>query len=337
MMVLGACSNTPVEDEEIPAEEAEVINEIEGTTLRIVATSESYQELFDKFTEETGVKIESLSMSSGELLSRTEAEEGKPMAEVWFGGGLDAFLEAKSKDMLEGYLSPSTEDIPDQFKDPEGYWVAKGLTVVGFIVNNDIISEKSLPIPETWEDLADPIYEGEVIMSNPAISGTNYAVVNSLLQNMGEEKGWEYFEKLNMNIPFYGKRGSDPQQKVTAGEFAIGITYIDKNIFDLQDEYNVSIIYPTDGIPWVPEGMAIFKNSDNLEGAKAFIDWVFTPEIQKYLSELDGKDKAMMVKPGIEGLDLGLPSEDLMELDLSLFGTNRESILERWVELAGDK
>lgn len=34
-------------------------------------------------------------------------------------------------------------------------------------------------------------------MSNPAVSGTNYAVVNALLQQKGKDAGWKYFENLN--------------------------------------------------------------------------------------------------------------------------------------------
>ena len=41
-----------------------------GGTLRVVATSEDYVTLFDKFTQETGIETELLSMSSGEVLSK---------------------------------------------------------------------------------------------------------------------------------------------------------------------------------------------------------------------------------------------------------------------------
>ena len=61
------------------------------------------------------------------------------------------------------------------------------------IVNDDILKEKGLEAPKTWEDLADPKYKGEVIMSDPAISGTNYAIVSGLIQALGEEKAWDYF------------------------------------------------------------------------------------------------------------------------------------------------
>lgn len=335
---LVACkSKTGATQEESKQEStSEEVNSLEGTTLRVVATSENYKELFDKFTEETGIKIEFLSMSSGELLSRTKAEGGKPMADFWFGGGLDAFMKAKADGLLESYISEETTDIPDKFKDAEGYWVAKGLTVVGFIVNNEVLEEKGLEAPQKWTDLTKEEYKDEIMMSNPAISGTNYAVVNGLLQSMGED-GWAFFESLNKNIPYYGKRGKDPQLKATEGEVAIGITYIDNSIFKLQDERNMTIIYPEDGIPWVPEGMAIFKNAENLEGAKVFMDWIFRKDTQSELSKIDGKGKGMMVKPGIEGLDLSLPTDKLLELDVTSFGRDREEILAKWADLVGEK
>ena len=340
---LTACGNkeeAPAVDKTSESEEVEDAEEkidLEGTTLNVVATSESYKEFFDKFTDETGIKVEFISMSSGELISRIKAEGGKPMADLWFGGGLDAFMAAKEDGLLESYISKESEDIPEEFKDPEGYWIGKGLTIVGFLVNKDVLEENNLPMPTSWKDLTNPIYKDEIIMSNPAISGTNYAVVNGLLQAMGEEEGWKFFEEMNKNIPYYGKRGKDPQLKTMEGEFAIGIIPADKSAFDLQEEQNVEVVFPEDGIPWVPEGVAIFKNSENVEGAKAFLDFMLTKENQQMLAEIDGKDGAQMVKPGVKGFDLGVPKERFIKQDLSTFGSDREAILEKWAELVGDK
>ena len=44
-----------------------------------------------------------------------------------------------------------------------------------------------------------------------------------------------------------------------------------------------------------------------------------------------------MVKPDIEGMELTFDTEMLMDEDLSLFGSERENILAKWDELAGDK
>ena len=159
---------TEDEKEEASEEKTEVAEapNFEGRTLNVVATSDSYVPLFDEFTKETGADVEFLSMSSGEVISRTKAE-GKAMADLWFGGGLDAFMAAKDDGLLEEYNSDMTYKIPEEYKDVYGYYFSKGLTVVGFVVNNSILEEKGLEAPKTWKDLADPKYKGEVIMSNP--------------------------------------------------------------------------------------------------------------------------------------------------------------------------
>ena len=60
-------------------------------------------------------------------------------------------------------------------------------------------------------------------------------------------------------------------------------------------------------------------------------------ENQKLLAELDGKDSAQMIKEGIEGYDLGLPKDKLIDQDISTFGTKREEILSRWEQLTQGK
>lgn len=348
MLIFTSCSNKnpavteepevnvepPVENVQEPTEDK---YDFEGKTMNVVTTSEKYVELFDAFSKEVNAKVEFLSMSSGEVIARIEAEGGQPMADLWFGGGIDAFMAAKTSGLLEQYVPKEVDKIDNRFIDSDNYWISKGLTVVGFLVNEELLQEKNLEVPTTWAELSDPKYKDEIIMANPAISGTNYGAVKGILDMMGEEKGWEYLEKLNNNIPFYGKRGKDPEEKTVAGEFAIGIIPADKGSFDVAVKNNLEVIYPEDGIPWVPEGVAIFKGGEGVDIAKAFIDFMLRDENQKILAELDGKDSAQMIKEGIEGYDLGLPKDKLIEQDISTFGTMRESILTKWEEITKGK
>lgn len=330
-------TETEAEEKEAKTEaETEYEQIFTGRQLNVVTTSEKYQELFDLFSAKTGAKVEFLSMSSGEVFSRVKAEGDSVSLDVWFGGGLDAFLAAKEDGLLEQYKPAGIEDIRADYRDSDNYWLSKGITVAGFIVNNDILEEKGLDMPASWEDLAKEEYKDEIIMSNPAISGTNYAVVKGLLDHYGEEKGWDLIEKINANISFYGKRGKDPQEKTVAGEFAIGIIPADKSAFDAAEEHNCTVVYP-DAIPWVPEGVAIFKNAENLDVAKAFIDFMLEDDNLQLLAELDGKDPAQMVKPGLKGAELGLPEDKLIKEDLTTFGSERDAILEKFLEIAGDK
>ena len=336
--VLTACGkkdDAPVNNAKNETKTEESAKAFEGKTLNVVATSDKYVGLFEKFTEQTGAKVEFLSMSSGEVISRTKAE-GKPMADLWFGGGLDAFLAADADGLLEHYVSDNSKDVDPAYKDENGAWIAKGLTVAGFLVNNKILEEKGLEVPMTWEDIAKPEYKGLVIMSNPAISGTNYAVVKGLLDAMGEEAGWDYIKALNENIDFYSKRGKDPQEKTVQGEFAIGIIPVDNGAFEVAKDNGLTVVYP-DMIPWVPEGVAIFKDSENVDVAKAFVDFMLTPEAQGIIADVDGKDTAQIVVPGVEGHSLGLPQDKLIKEDLSTFGSMREDVLNKFKEIARDK
>jgi iron(III) transport system substrate-binding protein len=306
------------------------------STIKVVTTSESYKPLFEKFTKETGVNVEYLSMSSGEVLSRIKAEGGKPMADVWFGGGIDSFMQAKVDGILEQNNFPDLKFVSSKFKDKNGFWVSKGLTIVGFIVNKDLLREKKLPEPTSWNDLLKPIYKNEIMMSNPAISGTNYAVVNAMLQKLGNTAGWEYFKKLDKNIEYYSKRGSDPSTKVAAGEVAIGITYIDKTLDKLKASSNVKIIYPKDGVPYIPDGVAVFKNASNTKDGKAFVQWLFKNENLRILAGIDQKTTMKLVMPAA-ALTIDFPKEKLIKIDLSLIGANRTDILNKWKSLVGSK
>lgn len=306
--------------------------------LEIVTTSQDYVRLFDKFTKDTNIQTEMLSMSSGEVLSKVKAENGTPMADLWFGGGIDAFMSAKEEGLLAQVKLDAADSLALEYKDPDGYWYTKGLTIVGFIVNNNVLKEKNLTAPASWADLIKPEYKGQILMSNPAISGTNYGVVNAMLQVKGEDEGWKYLTALNENIDFYSKRGGDPREKTAAGEVAIGITPMDNKTAKLAEEQNCSLVYPSDGIPYVPEGVAVFKGAAHQKEAEKFLNWLYSDdENLKLLAEIDGKDTIKVVKPSIEGLNLTFDTNTLLKEDLSLFGKNRDAILAKWDTLAGAK
>ena len=170
----------------------------------------------------------------------------------------------------------------------------------------------------------------------PAISGTQYAILNGTLQAWGEEKGWEIWTAINDNVDFYAKGGGEPGPKVCAGEYGIGILAMTGGTFALEKEYPVTAVYPEDMIPWTPAPIAIFKNSENKDAAKVFVDYYLSKEGQEALREADARVMARG--------DVDVPSEigtvdttKLIKQDVLLFGSEREALLEKWAELAGEK
>ena len=210
------------------------------------------------------------------------------------------------------------------------------LVPAGFLVNNDVLAERNLEAPKTWEDLAKPEYKGEIIMASPAISGTQYAILNGTIQAYGEEKGWEVWRGINENVDFYAQGGGEPGPKCAAGEFGIAVLAMTGGTFAMEDEFPVTALYPEDMIPWTPAPIAIFKSSEHKEAAKVFVDYMLSKEGQEALREADAR---IMARSDVEiPAEIGnVDTSKLLEQDVRLFGSQREDLLAKWDALAGDK
>lgn len=308
----------------------------EGTTLNVMLAYGGAEAAFDAFTEKTGIKVEYVEISTGKALAQLQAENGNTTADIWFGGGVDSYISATDLGYLEQYVSPEAEAINPAYSDADGYWTGLALVPAGFLVNNDVLAEKNLEAPKTWEDLADPKYKGEIIMASPAISGTQYAILNGTIQAYGEEKGWEVWKGINENVDFYAQGGGEPGPKCAAGEFGIAVLAMTGGTFAMEAEYPVTAVYPEDMIPWTPAPIAIFKNSQNKDAAKVFVDYLLSKEGQEALREADARIMArgdVAIPEAIGTVD----TEKLIDQDVLLFGSQREALLEKWAAMVGEK
>ena len=308
----------------------------EGTTLNVMLAYGGAEAAFDAFTEKTGIKVEYVEISTGKALAQLQAENGNTTADIWFGGGVDSYISATDLGYLEQYVSPEAEAINPAYSDADGYWTGLALVPAGFLVNNDVLAEKNLEAPKTWEDLADPKYKGEIIMASPAIAGTQYAILNGTIQAYGEEKGWEVWKGINENVDFYAQGGGEPGPKCAAGEFGIAVLAMTGGTFAMEDEYPVTAVYPEDMIPWTPAPIAIFKNSQNKDAAKVFVDYFLSKEGQEALREADARIMArgdVAIPEAIGTVD----TEKLIDQDVLLFGSQREALLEKWAAMVGEK
>lgn len=301
----------------------------EQPTLTVVATYDNKGEIFTEFHKKTGILIHFLDMAPGEILARTEAEGGRPLADLWFGAGIDSFLKARDLGLLEVYRSPEAEAVPDGYKDPEGYWTGVSLQLSGLLVNTDLLAERNLARPKLWADLVNPEYKEQLLIADPAISSATFTAVAGLLHKMGEEEGWRYFEALAGNVAYFTKSSSDPQKKVASGQMPLAVVSLTREIISRQGKSPLVAVFPKDGIPWMAVGVAIFKNARNPEAARAFVDWAISLEGQKIIQ---AKDPRIMVRPNIP-----LPKEmdevslsDLIDLDLVKVSRERRRILEQW-------
>ncbi|NLL36623.1 MAG: ABC transporter substrate-binding protein [Fretibacterium sp.] len=308
--------------------------EKQGISIFIAYTG--IKPILETFTQDTGIKVDYLEMSSGEVLTRIRAAKGKAQADAWFGGGLDSFVAAAEEGFLEAYVSPEREAYDPMFYNEEGFWSGISLGSVVLMGNPEVLAAKKLMMPESWEDLTLPVLKNEVLMSTPAVSGTFYSMVSSILQTMGDEKGWELLERIDANVPYYSKRGAEPANKVSIGEAGVAVAPFDTVLRLRQEGHKLEMTFPKDGVPWYIAPVAVFKGAQNPEGAKALVDWVLSERGQETLAKCTTQAP---IRPGItlEPEVQAMRDSNLMKLDVVKAGHARKEILELWQEKFGHK
>jgi iron(III) transport system substrate-binding protein len=330
MVVLGLIACGEAAPTEAPAADT-VSGELQPDAEKVLNMYVAYGNpdvIAQEFEKATGIKVELLTMSSGEVLTRLQAEKANPQTDVWFGGGSDAFIQAKEERLTQAYQSPNAKNVNPAFLDVDGYWTGVSLVVVGLLVNNDRLADKGLSMPEAWTDLADPVYSDELMASNPTTSGTAYTTVSGVLQIMGEERGWEFLDKMYANVPYLEKSGSGPAKKALAGEYAIGIVP-DPHISPLNNpDAPLVDIFPSDGVLAWPSPVAIVAGAKHSHNAKIFVDWCLSPEGQKVLMQASPRVPVTDVDT-IEGVP-SLQDLNLVAYDYRKWGAERERVVEEF-------
>lgn len=271
-----------------------------------------------------GAKIEWSRMSSNELWTRAQTEAPNFNADMLWSFMNAHALIGKEKGYFISYKSPTWADIPSRFKDPDGYWYGFNYWFAPWIVNTNLLKSKNLPTPKSWMDLTNPVYKGEIVMPDPGTSGTAFLHLATVMMIYGEEKGWEYLEKLQKNVAQYTKSGAAPAQMVAQGEYTIGLSW-DLAVYGrVQEGYPVMAIIPTEGVGCNLDSVAILKGTKNLELAQKIIDWLGSKEGQTVVA----KTQTKVVRPGIPGVVKVDPK--LIEYDAKWAGENQKRIMSEW-------
>ena len=125
LLALTACGGGKTEAPKTDDSKTEQPAESSGSKELSVYTAFPESEViyyFNKFEQETGIKINYVRLSAGEMLTRVEAEKDNPQATLMFGGSTDNYIAAVDKGLLEAYQSPNLDKTPSTYLDPTGTW-----------------------------------------------------------------------------------------------------------------------------------------------------------------------------------------------------------------------
>ena len=265
-----------------------------------------------KFEKLTGIKTSYQRLSTGEVLTKIAEENGKPSADVWFGGTTDPYNEATAKGLLLPYNAKNAKHIiAPQFKDANNNWFGIYRGILGFFWNTEEMKRLGIQPPKDWDDLTKAQYKGLISFANPNTAGTGKLIVNTMVQMKGHDKAMEFFKALDKNIVQYTKSGSGPSKLVPTGEIVIGIGFLHDVVYQIVDNGydNLGMTAPSSGTSYEIGATAIFKGAKNVENAQKFIEFALSPDCVN-LAQENGSyqflviDNAKPVKAAVKaGLD----------------------------------
>jgi len=263
-------------------------------------------DLYDKFTEKTGIKVNVIEGSADELIERIKTEGENSPADVFITVDAGRLWRADEADILLPISSSELDSaIPENLRSPEGKWFSLSKRTRIIVYNKEKVKPEEL---STYEALAEPEWKGRVCVRS---SGNIYN--QSLVAAMIEQDGLEETEKWAKGFVENFARppeGNDVGQikAVAAGVCEIALVnhyYVARLQQSDKPETQemiakVGVFFPNqdeDGTHVNISGGGVVTTSPNQESAIKFLEYLATPEAQEIYANANNEIAAV---PGVE-------------------------------------
>ncbi|HSP40298.1 MAG TPA: Fe(3+) ABC transporter substrate-binding protein [Gillisia sp.] len=326
VLTLGSCKNSEDRNQDVTEDHNEVVN---------VYTHRHYeadQDLFKRFEDQTGIKVNVINASADELIQKMNMEGAQSPADVLITVDAGRLTRAKEQDLLQPIQSEILEKtIPSHLKDPDNNWfgITKRARIIAYSL--DRVKPEQL---STYEDLASDKWKNKLLIRS---SGNiyNQSLLASIIVNNGEEQARQWTKGIVQNMA-RAPKGSDRDQvkAVVAGEgdLAIVNSYYIGQMLNSSDPEEVAtakkigLFFPNQndrGTHMNVSGAGVAKYAPNKENAIKFIEFLVSEEAQRIFSHSNYEYSVLSsVEP--DGLlkEWGEFKED--ELILSKLGENNK-------------
>lgn len=278
------------------------------------------------------IKLEVIRASTGTLSARIIAEKDNPQADVIWRLSNFQLIRMGKLGMLEAYQPKNSDKLAPPFIDSATppTWVGQDGYLAAMCFNTVEAKKKNLPKPASWQDLANPVYRGQIVMPNPNASGTGLVMVSSWLQSFGETAGWQFMDELNRNVAQYVPSGSKPCQLAATGEFPIGLSFSTRAAALKTQGAPIDIIFAKEGAGWDLEGSAILKGTKKLAVAKRFMDWSISDDALLLYSENYAILPRSVTGAKVAAFHPASVTSLLIKNDFDWLAKNYQSVLTQW-------
>ena len=237
-------------------------------------------------------------LSTGKHAAKLKAEGEKTLCDITLDleAGYATQLSPIFADLSSYDTSRYTEDLLSKDKKylPE-------LRMGGAIIlNTEVLKAKGLKAPQSYEDLLKPEYKGLISMPSPKASGTGYIFLKALVNSMGEDKAFAYFDQLSKNILQYTSSGSGPVNALINKEVAIGLGMTAQGALKKTEGAPLEIMFFKEGSPYTYYTLAMIKGKEKNKAVKEVFDYMNSTlvedNVRMYYPEKMYKDKDYTIK-----------------------------------------
>lgn len=284
-----------------------------GPNNLITALAQDYQAA-------TGVRVQVFQGTTGQVMSRLEAEHRNPIADVVISASWDSAVDLKQQGLLAPLRLANTAQVPDSLKD--SHYIAQGVSALSMVFN----TQSGLPQPEDWLDVTAAVYRDQVTMPDPAQSGAAFELLSALLTAKGEDATWDFFATMKQNrmiVPGPNARALNP---VLQGAKAVVFGAVDYIALGHQARgESIEVIFPSSGTVIAPRPMMVLASSRQQDRAMDFVDFVLSEAGQARVAEV----YLMPARTDIEGLRPGMNDLNIIHIDENL-SQQRQDLINRF-------
>lgn len=242
------------------------------------------------FEKETGIKVKAVydteeAKGTG-VMNRLIAEKNNPQADVYWANEPIRAEVLKQRGIAAPYTSPNARDIPDAFKNPEGYWTGFSARARVLIINSRVKNR-----PSSIMAYADPQWKGRAVIANP-LFGTTSVEIAALITVWGDENTKKFMEDIKRNEVKISTSNGESADLVASGEFDFGLVDSDDAVNRTRQGKSVEMICPDQGESGIgclilPNAAVFIKNAPHPENARKLIDYLLSKETEQKLAFAD--------------------------------------------------
>jgi iron(III) transport system substrate-binding protein len=209
---------------------------------------------------------------------RAEFAAGQPQPDVLLIADMVTMEGLEAEGRLMPYPEADISAYDPAIMDDEGHYFSTKLITTGIVYNT-----AAEMIPASYTDLLRDEAAGQIAMPSPLTSGA--ATIHMAALTAHPDLGWEFYEGLAEQgaIPDGGNGGT--YRAVAGGEKLYGFVVDFLPIRNMLDGAPVAFVFPEEGVSAVTEPAAILSTAQNPAAAKAFIDFLLSPEGQQLAAD----------------------------------------------------